>query len=134
VSSHVCPDCVSKLTRSSGNAAVSLRRNQFVVDNARNGFDLHQLDNAAYIRTFPTGYPLKFLPKQVAFGEDSKVVVGGSDHGAIYVFDRKTGKPLQVLHHGDTGLVQTIAVRLLSNNKRRPLRYRRHTRWKASIP
>lgn len=81
------------------------------MDNARNGFDLHQLDNATYIRTFPTGNPIKVLPKQVAFGEDSRVIIGGSDHGAVYVFDRKTGKPLQVLHHAGNGLVQTIAVR-----------------------
>jgi outer membrane protein assembly factor BamB len=80
------------------------------VDNVRNGFDLYQLDNGAYIRTFPTGTPAKLLPKQVAFGEDAKVVIGGSDHGAVYVFDRKTGKPLQVLHHADKGLVQTITV------------------------
>ena len=33
-----------------------------------------------------------------------------SDHGAVYVFDRKTGKPLEVLHHADKGLVQTITV------------------------
>jgi hypothetical protein len=98
------------LTGNSGNVAISTRRNQFVVDNARNGFDLHQLDNGAHIRTFPTGTPNKLLPKQVAFGEDAKVVVGGSDHGAIYVFDRKTGKPVQVLHHADDGLVQTITV------------------------
>lgn len=99
-----------QLTSDSGNVAVSTRRNQFVIDNARNGFDLYQLDSGTYIRTFPTGNPSKLLPKQVAFGEDSKVVVGGSDHGAIYVFDRKTGKPLQVLHHADKGLVQTVTV------------------------
>jgi outer membrane protein assembly factor BamB len=94
----------------SGNVALSTRHNQFVVDNARNGFDLYQLDTATHIRTFPTGNPSRHLPKQVAFGEDSKVVVAGSDHGAVYVFDRKTGKPLEVLHHADKGLVQTITV------------------------
>lgn len=108
----------SGLISSSGNVAISTRRNQFVVDNARNGFDLYHLDNGAYIRTFPTGNPSRHLPKQVAFGEDSKVIVGGSDHGAVYVFDRKSGKPLQVLHHEDGGLVQTITVchTLYANN------------------
>jgi hypothetical protein len=64
-----------------GNAAVSVQRNQFVVDNVRDGFNMHQLDNGAYIRTLPTGNPKKLFPQQVAFGEDSKVIVGGSDHG-----------------------------------------------------
>lgn len=107
----VPPNFANNFIGNRGNVAVSTRRNQFVVDNARSGFDLYQLDNCAYIRTLPTGNPNKLLPKQVAFGEDAKVVIGGSDHGAVYVFDRKTGKPLQVLPHADKGLVQTITVR-----------------------
>ena len=75
-----------------------------------NGFSLHQLDNGAYIQMFPTGTPIKAMPKQVAFAEDSRLVVGGSDHGSVYVFDRRTGAPLDVLHHADKGLVQTVTV------------------------
>ncbi|KAG1827997.1 hypothetical protein EV424DRAFT_1536998 [Suillus variegatus] len=53
------------------------------------------------------------VPKQVAFGEEGKVVVGGSDNGLVYVFDRKTGDIIETLHHADTdtGLVQTISTR-----------------------
>jgi hypothetical protein len=89
-------------------------RNDFVVDTVANGFSLYQLDNASWKRNFPTGTPSRKLPKQVAFGEDSNVVVGGSDHGAIYVFDRETGSPLHVLRHGDGGMVQTVTVSGLS--------------------
>jgi hypothetical protein len=99
----------------SGSAAISDRRNQFVVDNNLDGFSLHQLEDGAYIRTFSTGRPKKGVPKQVAFGEDSKVVVGGSDHGAVYVFDRRTGATLDILHHADEGLVQTLTVPFPSN-------------------
>jgi glucose dehydrogenase len=49
----------------------------------------------------------------VLFGEDGKVVVGGSDHGSIYVFDRRTGEQLQALKHAD-GTVLTITVRRIS--------------------
>jgi hypothetical protein len=97
-----------------------VQRNQLVIDNVRNGFNLHQLDNGACIWTLPTGNPKKLFPQQVAFGEDCKVIVGGSDHGIVYVFDRKTGTPLQVLHHADRGLVQTVTVRYItfsSNNR-----------------
>jgi hypothetical protein len=38
------------------------------------------------------------------------VVVGGSDHGIVYIFDQKAGTVLQKLHHGRDELVQTIAV------------------------
>jgi hypothetical protein len=78
-----------------------------------NGFNLHQLDNGAHIRNFLTGTPRKRVPKQVAFGENSKVVVGGSDHGAAYVFDRETGTTLDLIRHADRGLVQTVTVRAL---------------------
>ena len=49
-------------------------------------------------------------PEQVSFGKDSTVLVGGSDHGAVYIFDTATGCPLDLLHHSDCGLVQTIMV------------------------
>jgi hypothetical protein len=78
-----------------------------------NGFNLHQLDNGAHIHNFLTGTPRKRVPKQVAFGENSKVVVGGSDHGAAYIFDRETGTTLDLIRHADRGLVQTVTVRAL---------------------
>lgn len=80
------------------------------MDNVCDGFDLHQLDNGAYIRTFLTGDAKSVVPKQVIFSEDTKVVIGGSDHGKVYIFDRRTGKVFQVLDHGSTGLVQTVMV------------------------
>jgi len=85
-------------------------RNQFVVDNAYDGFDLHQIEDGAYVRTFKTGLVTSRKPKQVLFGENSQVVVGGSDHGAVYVFDRKSGNKLDVLRHSEKGLVQIVTV------------------------
>ncbi|KAF8587774.1 hypothetical protein K439DRAFT_1337198, partial [Ramaria rubella] len=73
--------------------------NQFVVDNATNGFDIHQLDNGAHIRTLPTGIPKKRVPKQVTFGEDSQIIVGGSDHGIVYLFERESGRLITTLNH-----------------------------------
>ncbi|KAG2358556.1 hypothetical protein BDR07DRAFT_1379317 [Suillus spraguei] len=79
-----------------GHAAVYSKRGVFIVDNATDGFTLYRLEGD--------------VPKQVAFGEEGKVVVGGSDHGLVYIFDRKTGETLETLHHADTGLVQTISA------------------------
>lgn len=50
------------------------------------------------------------VPKQVAFGEGAKIVVGGSDNGSVYLFERKSGELLETLRHSSTGLVQSIAV------------------------
>lgn len=46
----------------------------------------------------------------MVFGAEGRLVVGGSDNGLVYIFERKTGKLLETLHHSDAGLVQTIAV------------------------
>jgi hypothetical protein len=81
------------------------------MDNAQNGFSLHRLNGDVCIREYVTGVPRRTYPKQVDFAEGSRVIVGGSDHSMVYIFDRKTGAVLQKLHHGRDELVQTIAVR-----------------------
>ncbi|OCH84646.1 WD40 repeat-like protein [Obba rivulosa] len=85
-----------------GHACIQAKQQLLVVDNNLNG-ETHQ-------RTFPTGKPTCFLPRQVEFVDDARAIVGGSDHGAVYVFDRKTGAPLDVLRHAQQGLIQTIAT------------------------
>src|ERR1700730_14375156 len=95
---------------SRGSAAVDVARNEIVIDNVFNGFDAHQLDSGTWRRTFATKSPTRKLPKQVAFGELCGVVGGGSDHGAVYVFDRKTAATVQILQHSDSTMVQTITV------------------------
>ncbi|KAG1750309.1 WD40-repeat-containing domain protein [Suillus occidentalis] len=102
-----------------GHAAVHLKRGVFVVDNATDGFTLYRLEgDGEPVRTFATAVPTVSVPKQVAFGEEGKVVVGGSDNGLVYIFDRKTGQILETLHHADTGLVQTISVSVKINWKK----------------
>lgn len=81
-----------------------------MLDNGTN-FALHNLQSGMLVRTFSTGTPIKRFPKQVIFAEEDTVVVGGSDHGAVYVFDRKTGILLDTMVHSRRGLVQTITVR-----------------------
>jgi hypothetical protein len=93
-----------------GFTAVSTKRNAFVIDNVTDGFDIHQLGTGTYVCTLTTGPYKRREPKQVAFAENSKVAVGGSDHGSVYVFDRRNGSVLEVLRHAGQGLVQTIAV------------------------
>jgi outer membrane protein assembly factor BamB len=98
---------------------VHLKRGVFVVDNATDGFTLYRLEgDGEPVQTFATAVPTVSVPKQVAFGEEGKVVVGGSDNGLVYIFDRKTGQILETLHHTDTGLVQTISVSVKINWKK----------------
>jgi hypothetical protein len=96
------------------NVAVNEQQKYFVVDNMVKGFSLHSLDNGSWKRSFAinkTSSKLtSLLPRQVAFVEGSGAIAGGSDHGAAYVFDRRTASILQVLHHGSRDIVQTVTV------------------------
>jgi hypothetical protein len=85
-----------------------------VVDNGVGGFDLHNLETGKHVRSFKAGPATTQEPRQVAFTEGNTVVVGGSDHGKVYRFERKSSMLLQVLRHADGGQARTIAVSGLS--------------------
>jgi WD40 repeat protein len=74
---------------------------------------MYRLQGGQLIKTFKTDPPNIPIPKQVVFSEEGKVVVGGSNNGCIYVFDRCTGELIETLHQSGTTLVQTIAVSLI---------------------
>jgi hypothetical protein len=97
-----------------GSAAVDCPRNEVAIDNVLNGFDTHHLDTGAWKRTFPTKESTRKFPKQVAFGEMCQVVVGGSDHGTVYIFNRKTTAVVQILQHGDRKMVQMVQTVTMS--------------------
>lgn len=68
------------------------------------------MDSGTLVRTLETGRAKKTFPKGVAFANNSRAVVGGSDHGLVYIFERKTGKVLDKLRHSKNGGVETISV------------------------
>ncbi|KAG2100709.1 uncharacterized protein F5147DRAFT_525694, partial [Suillus discolor] len=93
-----------------GHAAVNQKKGVFIVDNATNGFTLYRLEgDEEPVQTSVTTALSVSVPKQVTFSAEERLIVGGSDHGSVYVFKRKTGKLFNTLHHSNTGLVQTIA-------------------------
>ena len=95
------------------NVAINHDHGYFAVDNVNRGFSLYSLEDMRFLREYPTGQPTRQFPKQIEFGEGGRVLVGGSDHGTIYMFDRKTGLVIDTLHHEDNGLAQAVTVSLL---------------------
>ena len=74
------------------------------------GFDVYALQCSTPAHSFeiPTG---RRYIRNVAFGEKGAVIVGGSDHGKVYVFDLKSSIPAQLITHGKpTSLIQAIIV------------------------
>ena len=106
-----------KLTITSGSATVDSKSQLVVIDNVRTGFDLWDLSNDTHLQTFPTGKPTRYLPRKVAFAEGGKTIICGSDHGLVFVFDRQTGAPLDVLQHATGNLSQTVAVSTTSRQQ-----------------
>jgi hypothetical protein len=52
----------------------------------------------------------------VKFAEKGDRIVGGSDHGCVYVFKISDSDPIQVLYHERAeSMIQTIAVSLFRN-------------------
>jgi hypothetical protein len=74
------------------------------------GFGLHKLSDGTYVRGYPTQVQGRAFVKSVRFLENCSAIVGGSDHGSVYVFDKDTGTVLDKLHHADSGLVQVVTV------------------------
>jgi hypothetical protein len=74
-----------------------------------NRFSLHHLEDGACIHTYNTN-PVKTFPKQVVFGDQATLVVGGSNTGTIQIFNKNDGALKQVLQHADRGQVQTVTI------------------------
>lgn len=89
---------------------MNLKRRECVIDSVGSGFELYTLDSGHFLRSFKTREALKTYPKGVAFANSGDAVVGGSDHGLVYIFDVHTGNVLKKIRHCKDGGVETIAV------------------------
>jgi len=81
-----------------------------VIDNTFDGFDVHNFDTGAFLRTLKTDPTARSFPRQVALAENGAMIVGGSVAKHVYIFDRLTGERVQVLSHSSIGRCQTITV------------------------
>ncbi|KAJ7848213.1 WD40-repeat-containing domain protein [Mycena leptocephala] len=74
------------------------------------GAILYCLHDHKQIKKFPVPVTKQNRPQQVRYGDDSKVIVNGSDHGIVYVYDRRSGEPVGKLSSKGQDWVQTIAT------------------------
>lgn len=73
---------------------------------------MYNIANGGLIQKFSqTGVVVqRRVPKDAAFAEEDNSVVGGSNHGQIYIWSRSTGALLQQIKHPDGGMVQAVTV------------------------
>jgi hypothetical protein len=82
-----------------------------VIDNITTGFDVYPIHRSTPIHSFEVPTARKFV-KMAVFGEHGSIVVGGSDHGKVYIFDLKAPQITQAVIHGNSmSLIQAVAVR-----------------------
>ncbi|KAJ7777997.1 WD40-repeat-containing domain protein [Mycena maculata] len=94
-----------------GDAAVDTRRMTVCIDDTEHGAILYRLDDHQRVKTFPVPVTQAKRPQQVRFLDDSRAIVIGSDHGIVYIFDRRTGDIIDKLAVRGESWVQTLAHR-----------------------
>ncbi|KAK0483119.1 WD40-repeat-containing domain protein [Armillaria luteobubalina] len=94
----------------SGHAAITTTKDVICVDDPAEGAAIYKLQDGARVRTFAVPVKKSHRPRQVAFGEDGKVVVSGSDHGVVYVYERRTGLKMNELKVDLEDWVQALAT------------------------
>lgn len=86
-----------------------------MVDNMIDGFDIYSLPRTTPVHHFEVPTNKKYV-KKAAFAEKGQTVVGGSDHGQVYVFAIDNSQAEQVLIHGKKdNMIQSVEVRTINS-------------------
>lgn len=111
----------------SGYGAVSLKDDILLIDDSGQGLAVYRLSTGHRIKTMTVKIESAQIEQNVVVHDQGSAVVIGSDHGCVYVFDRRTGDVRDVLPAG-TDWVQSVAVSTERSKRRKCSRSRRWTR------
>lgn len=79
------------------------------------GFDVYAMPRTTPIRHFGVPMNRKYVKKAV-YAEKGMTVVGGSDHGKVYVFEIENTGAKQILIHGKKDvMIQSVEVRIIDS-------------------
>ncbi|KAF7300374.1 hypothetical protein HMN09_00920700 [Mycena chlorophos] len=95
-----------------GDVAVDVHKKVLCMDDPSTGANLYRLDgkNIVHIKTFKVAVTKRKRARQVAFVDEGRKVVCGSDHGIVYMFDRRSGEVVDELKVDVQEWVQTLTV------------------------
>ncbi|KAJ6451725.1 WD40-repeat-containing domain protein, partial [Mycena vitilis] len=93
-----------------GDVVVDVRKGVVCMDEPSSGVNLVRLDDRARVKTFPVAVTKQMRLRQVDLLEECKLIASGSDHGVVYVYDRRSGNIVDELRVDPCEWVQTIAV------------------------
>ncbi|KAJ7334608.1 WD40-repeat-containing domain protein [Mycena albidolilacea] len=93
-----------------GDIALDVRKGVVIMDEPSSGTNLYCLEDHTHVKTFAVGVTKQKRLRQVDFLEECKFIVSRSDHGIVYVFDRRSGEIVDKLRVDPCEWVQTIAA------------------------
>ncbi|KAJ6498487.1 WD40-repeat-containing domain protein [Mycena vitilis] len=94
-----------------GSVDYNSRRGVFCLDDPFQGTVLYRINDEARVRVFENKLTKPSArPRQVCFGDNCSSVVSGSDHGVVYVHDRRSGEVTDALRVHPNDWVQTVTA------------------------
>jgi hypothetical protein len=98
------------VTSYSGHAALCSEGKLLLIENLSKGYDLYELPRSSPLCTYPIPTKKRCI-KDGAFAESNNLIVCGSDHGKVYLFNLDSSEPQQILHQARGRIdVQAIDV------------------------
>lgn len=97
-----------------GSACVDPTKSSMCIGDPCWGVNVHRLEDNGLrkVKSFKIPVTKETRVRNVCFVDQCKEVVGGSDHGVIYVFDRKDNTTVDELRISATEWAQTVTVGL----------------------
>ncbi|KAJ6618303.1 hypothetical protein B0H10DRAFT_2217827 [Mycena sp. CBHHK59/15] len=80
------------------------------MDEPSSGTNLYRLEDHTCVKTFPVSVTKQQRLRQVDFLDECGFILSGSDHGVVYVFDRRSGDIVEELRVDPHEWVQTVAA------------------------
>jgi WD40 repeat protein len=103
------------ITAQRGGAAISVKDDAYILDDTSQGVALYKLSGSERVKTFAIDTNEQ-QSRNVCFHDGGKAIVTGSEHGDVYVFDRRTGEVNDIINVGCKDWVQSVTVRNFCNN------------------
>ncbi|KAJ3764565.1 hypothetical protein FB446DRAFT_710227, partial [Lentinula raphanica] len=92
-----------------GHAILNTKDDALILDDVSEGVALFKMSGTERVKTFEDPHRER-RSRNVAFLDGTSTIVSGSDHGAIYMFDRRTGEVTDRIHVGIRDWVQSIST------------------------
>ncbi|KAJ7878720.1 WD40-repeat-containing domain protein [Mycena leptocephala] len=99
-----------------GDACLDSSKTAMCIGDPSLGIDVHLLqgNSHVWVKSFPIpntkGEGIAARPRRVCFANQNAEIVGGSDHGVVYVFNRSDGRAIDELRMDPSAWVQTVAA------------------------